>query len=80
MSGMPSVGNGAGDAFVVFCLITITVSAFIALNPLKFFRMLGWGRPLPRWIENRWVLLFYRVTAIAIFIRVFQMLFQSFTA
>jgi hypothetical protein len=80
MPRLPSVGTGAGNAFLVWCLLSITASVFIALKPLKFFRMISWGRPLPRLIENRWVLIFYRVTAVVIFIWVFQLLFQFFTA
>jgi len=41
--------------------------------------MLRWGIPLPKLIENRWVLIFYRVTAVAILIWVVQMLFEFFT-
>jgi hypothetical protein len=58
----------------------MTACTFVALSPLKFFRMLSWGRPLPRFIENRWVLVFYRATGVAIVIWVFQMLLEFFTA
>lgn len=80
MPRLPSVGSGAGNAFLVWCLIAMTACTFAALNPLKFFRMLNWGRPLPRFIENRWVLIFYRVTGVAILVWVLQLLFEFFTA
>jgi hypothetical protein len=58
----------------------MTACAFVALSPLKFLPMLSWGRPLPRFIEKRWVLILYRVTGIAVLIWVVQMLFEFFTA
>lgn len=76
MSHLPSISTGVGKALFVWCLIAITMSASIALNPVKFFRLLSWGRPLPKLIENRWVLTFYRVTGAGILIWVARMLFQ----
>jgi hypothetical protein len=80
MHRLPSVGSGAGNAFLVWGLIVMVACAFLALSPLKLFRMLSWGRPLPQCVGNRWVLIFYRVTGVAILIWVLQMLFEFFTA
>jgi hypothetical protein len=54
--------------FLSGALMVMAACAWIAVSPSKFFRMLNWGRPLPKLIENRWVLIFYRVTAVAILI------------
>ena len=80
MPSLPSVGSGAGNAFLVWCLIAMVACTFVALSPLKFFRMLSWGRPLPQFVGNRWVLIIYRVTGVAILIWVLQMLFEFLTA
>lgn len=62
---------------MIWCLIVLTILASVVVNPNKFFKMLAFGplRPLrPRDIENRWGLLFYRVTAGVIFGVVFALL------
>ncbi len=71
---MPSERN----AFIVWCLMAFAVSASVAVSPTKFFRMLS-RNDLPKVIENRWVLILYRVTAVAMLIWIVQMLFKLFT-
>jgi hypothetical protein len=71
---MPHVGTASGNALLVWCLIAIAVCVCVVLNPVKFFRALAWGRPLPKVIEKRWVLASYRVVGAAIFIKVLTIL------
>ena len=52
--------------------------AFVVASPIKFFRLLSWGHPLPKLIEKRWVLTAYRIVAAVIFARVFGLLLQLF--
>jgi hypothetical protein len=76
MSILPPAGSGLR---IVFLVLSITVITFVALSPVEFFRMLSWGRPLPKLINNRWVRIYYRVTALGILVWLLQMLFQLFT-
>lgn len=48
----------------------MTICTILVLKPAKFFRALAWGRPLPKFIEKRRVVVFYRVGGTAIFIKV----------
>ena len=74
----PPFGTGEGNAGVIWCLATIVPITFLAISPTKFFRILSMGRPLPRFIGNRGVLIFYRVTAVALLIWVLRILFSLF--
>lgn len=80
MRRLPPVGSEAGNVFLVWCLTVMIACAFVALRPLIFFRMISWGKPLPRFVKSRWVLISYRVTGFAIFIWVCRTLFEFFTA
>jgi|GEM_PF-4622824 len=76
---VPSLGTSAGKAFLVWCLIALIICTLVAVSPNRFFRMLASGpfRSLrPKVIENRWGLLFYRVTATFIFIWVFALVIK----
>ena len=73
---MPVVGGSAGFAFIVWCSIALAACVFLVLNPSKFFSLLAWRRPLPKTLQNRWVLLAYRLIAVVILVRVLGLLIQ----
>ena len=40
---------------IVYCCVVMAVSAFLTFSPAKFFLCLSFGRPLPKYLEKRWV-------------------------
>jgi hypothetical protein len=55
----------------------MTVCAFLAINPVQFFQILSFGRPLPKLIENHWVKNAYRTCGIVIFFFVLRTLVEA---
>jgi hypothetical protein len=64
--------------FLLWSLVALAACAFVVASPIKFFKLLLLGRPLPKLIEKRWVLMAYRVVAAVIFAWVFGLLLQLF--
>ena len=63
----PHVPSSSGYALVVYCCAVMTVCFFLAINPVRFFRVLSLGRPLPKFIAKPWVKNAYRICGIVIF-------------
>ena len=75
----PRLPTSAGYALVVYCCIVMTVCAFLVYSPVKFFRVLNFGRPLPlsRVLEKGWVQMAYRVAGILIFVTILRILIHA---
>ncbi|HME10787.1 MAG TPA: hypothetical protein VKG25_27270 [Bryobacteraceae bacterium] len=62
---------------VFYCCILMAFGLCLALSPLKTFRALAFGKPIPSALENRWLLLVYRVAGVVMLIFVFELLRQA---
>lgn len=76
---MPSLNESGGYIFLLWCVIVMVACAFVVASPIKFFTVVSLRRrPLPKFIEKRWVLLAYRVSAAVIFVWVSMLLLELF--
>lgn len=75
---MPCLNDSGGYVFFLWCLVALAACAFVVASPIKFFKLLSWGRPLPKLIEKRSVLTAYRIVAAVIFAWIFRLLLDLF--
>ena len=74
---LPHAPSSSGYALIVYCCAVMTVCFFLAINPVKFFRILRLGRPLPKFIEKPWVKNAYRICGIVIFFVLLRILIEA---
>jgi hypothetical protein len=75
---MPHLPN-TGWPVLVWCVVVMVGCLFLVFKPFTLFRALLWGRPLPGWIQNRWVLAYYRIFGAVVFVIVLKMLIEAET-
>ena len=62
-----------------YCCLVAAFGVCLMISPLQTFRVLTFKKPLPKALENRWILLLYRIAGAAMFLFIFGVLRQALT-
>jgi hypothetical protein len=74
MSRLPP---GLGFLMVFYCCLLMAFGVCLMLSPVGTFRSLSFGKPLPKLMESRWIIVVYRLTGAVMFFFVVRVLLQS---
>ena len=50
---VPSLNDSGGYVFLLSCFVALAACAFVVASPIRLFRLVSLGRPLPKPIEKR---------------------------
>jgi hypothetical protein len=76
---MPQHPAGLGFIMVFYGCVLMAFGACLMLSPVGTFRALAFGKPLPRIMEKRWVVIVYRVVGALLLLVVLRVIVRSLT-